>query len=131
MKRQSTSGLVVQPNLRRLLLLCTVALVFLAFARPGLAQDAAEGKTAEVPKDSIVATASSGLEANLGTAELSSPLLQGSCPFVKCWITCDNGMGHPQYFTNAFACFSYSDGGCRAAGFFVCSDRPSDPGKGC
>ena len=125
MKRQSISGVVVQSNLRRLLLPCTVALVLLAFVRPGLAQNAAEGKTAEVSKDSIVATASSGLEANLGAAELSSPQFLGACPFVKCWINCDNGLGHTQYFTNALACYSYSDEyGCHATGVFVCSNSP-------
>ncbi|HEY7215485.1 MAG TPA: hypothetical protein VIC28_12695 [Thermoanaerobaculia bacterium] len=127
MKRQSISGVVVQSNLRRLFLSCTVALVLLAFVRPGLAQNAAEGKTAEVSKDSIVATASSGLEANLGASELSSPQFLGTCPFVKCWLNCDNGLGHAQYFTNVLACYSYSDElGCHASGFFVCSDRPDD-----
>ena len=133
MKRQSPSILLVQPNLRRLLLLCTVALVLLAFVRPALAQDAAEGKTADMPKASVVVAnvaASSGLEANLGTAELASSQSSASCPFIKCWITCDNGpLGRTQYFTSAFACFSYSDGGCHAAGFFVCSDNPG--GVGC
>ena len=132
MKRQSTSGLVVQLNLRRLLLPCTVALVLLAFVRPGLAKDLPEGKIAELPKDSIVATTGFGFEASLGTAEPSSPRALGSCPFIKCWITCDNGLGRTQYFTDAVTCYSYSDGfGCHAAGFFVCSDRPGPSGEGC
>jgi hypothetical protein len=131
MMRQSTSGLVVQPNLRRLLLPGAVALVLLAFARPGLAQDLPAGKSAELPKDSIVATTGSGLAAHLGTAELSSPRSQGSCPFTKCLITCDNGLtSYTKSFANSLECYSYSDGfGCRASGLFVCSDRPD--GEGC
>jgi hypothetical protein len=126
MKRPSTSDLVTQLNLRRLLLPCTVALVLLAFARPGVAQDLPEGKTV---KDNIVATTASGLEANLGAADLSSPRSSGSCPFVKCSITCDSGLGRTQYFTSAIACYSYSDGsGCHASGFFVCSDSPGVAG---
>ena len=129
MKRQSTSDLVVHPNLRRLLLPCTVALVLLAFARPGLAQDAADGKAAEVSKDGIVATTSSGPEANLGTAALSSPRFLGSCPVIKCWISCDNGLGYTQYFTSSYACYSYSDpSGCHSSGIFVCSDSPGVAG---
>jgi hypothetical protein len=125
MKRQSISGFLVQPNLRRLLPLCTVALALLAFVGPALAQDLPEGKTAEQPRDSIAATAVTGLEASLGTAELSSPQSPASCPFIKCLITCDNGLGRTQYFNNTFACYSYSDGfGCRASGLFVCSDGP-------
>jgi hypothetical protein len=125
MKRPSTSDLDTQLNLRRLLLPCTVALVLLAFARPGLAQ-LPEGKTA---KDNIIATTASGLEANLDTAELASPRSSGSCPFVKCSITCDSGLGRTQYFTSAIACYSYSDGsGCHASGFFVCSDSPGVAG---
>jgi hypothetical protein len=126
MKRPSTSDLDTQLNLRRLLLPCTVALVLLAFARPGLAQDLPEGKTA---KDNIIVTTASGPEANLGTAELSSPRSSGSCPFVKCSITCDSGLGRTQYFASAIACYSYSDGsGCHASGFFVCSDSPGVAG---
>jgi hypothetical protein len=76
MKRQGTSGFGVQPNLRRLLLACMAALVVLAFARPGLAQDLPGGKTAEQPKVITVATtatAASGFEADPGMAALSSP----------------------------------------------------------
>jgi hypothetical protein len=105
------------------------ALVVLAFARPGLAQDLPDGKTAEQPKVTTVATtatAVSGLEADPGMAALSSPQSGGSCPFVKCWITCGNGLAQTRYFTNAFACYSYSDAsGCRASGFYVCSDGPA------
>lgn len=129
MKRQSTSGLVVQPNLRRLLLPGAVALVLLAFARPGLAQDLPAGKIAELPNDSTTAATGSGLEANLGTAEPSSPRSLSNCPYIKCLITCDNGLGYTQSFTNSFACFSYSDGtGCHASGLFVCSDSPGVEG---
>ncbi|MGH7484547.1 MAG: hypothetical protein ACRD3W_17135 [Terriglobales bacterium] len=129
MKLQSPSSLVVHPNFRRLLLPCLFALALLALVRPGFAQATAQGKTAEVAKDTVVATASSGLEASLGTAELPSPFFAGSCPFVKCWITCDNGQGHNQYFTSALACYSYSNGGCHAAGLPVCSaTRPLDTG---
>ena len=128
MKRQSTSGFVVQPNLRRLLLACMAALVVLAFARPGLAQDLPDGKTAEQPKVATVATMATtvaGLEADLGTAALSTPQSVASCPFVKCSITCANGLAQTRYFTNSFACYSYSDAsGCHASGFFVCSDSP-------
>ncbi|PYQ68215.1 MAG: hypothetical protein DMF53_00540 [Acidobacteria bacterium] len=133
MKRQSTSGFVVQLNSRRLLLSCAVALVVLAFARPGLAQDLPDGKTAEQPSITTVATtatAATGLEANLDMAALSSPQSQGSCPFIKCWITCGNGLAQTLYFTNTFACYSYSDAsGCRASGVFACSDAP--PVAGC
>ena len=123
MKLQSTSGPVVQPHLRRLLLPCTVALVLLAFARPGFAQGAAEGKTDEVRKDDVVATASSGLDANLGTAELSRPQFLGSCPFIKCWITCDNGLSYDQTFTSVYACYSHHDAaGCHTSGIFTCSN---------
>ena len=129
MKRPSTSDLETQLTLRRLLLPCTVALVLLAVARPGLAQDLPAGKTAEPPKDSVVATTGSQPEANLGTAELASPRSSGSCPFIKCSITCDSGLGRTQYFTSAFACYSYSDGsGCHSSGFFVCSDSPGVAG---
>jgi hypothetical protein len=123
MKRPINSGLVAQPNLRRLLLLCTVVLVVLAFVRPGLAQNAPESKTAGTPKVNTIATTSSGLEATLATAALSSPQSLGSCPSIKCWITCDNGLGRTQYFNNTLACYSYSDGtGCRSTGIFVCSE---------
>lgn len=129
MKRPSTSDLDTQLNLRRLLLPCTVALVLLAFARPGLAQDLPAGKTAELPKDSIIATTGSEPIAKLGTAELASPRSSDSCPFVKCSITCDSGLGRTQYFTSAIACYSYSDrSGCHASGFFVCSDSPGVAG---
>src|SRR5262245_5388582 len=57
MKSESTSGFVVQPSFRRLLLACMAALVVLAFALPGLAQDLPDGKTAEQPKANPVATA--------------------------------------------------------------------------
>ena len=127
MKGQSTSGLVVQPNLRRLLLPAAAALVLLALVRPGLAQDRPAGKIAELPNDSTVAATGSGLEAHLGTAEPASPRLLGSCPFTKCLITCDNGMGYTKSFTNSFSCYSYSDGlGCHASGLFVCSDSPDE-----
>ena len=130
MKRQSTSGLVIQPNLRRLLLFGALALVLVAFAGTGLAQDPPAGKIAELPNDSVVATTGSGLEAHLGTAELSSPRSLSSCPFVKCWINCDNGLGYNKSFTNSFSCYSYSDGlGCHASGLFVCSE--SSDGEGC
>jgi hypothetical protein len=122
MKRQSTSG--------RLLLPCTVALVLLVFARPGNAQDAAAGKTAEVRKDGIVATASSGLDANLGTSELPGPQFLGSCPFIKCWITCGNGLGYNLSFTSVYGCYSYFDAsGCHTSGIFTCSaDGPGVAG---
>ncbi len=114
---------------RQIRLSCMVILVLLAFALPGLARDLPEGKTAEQPKASLVATTGSGLEANLGLAELSSPKSLGSCPYVKCWITCDSGLGRTQYFTNTFACYSYSDAsGCHASGLFVCSDSPGVAG---
>jgi hypothetical protein len=128
MKRQSTSDFVP----RRLLLFCAAALVALAFARPGLAQDLPDGKTAEQPKASPAAVATptaTGLEADLGTAALSSPQSGGSCPFIKCWITCDNGLAQTLYFKNTFACYSYSDAsGCRASGVFACSDGPGVAG---
>jgi hypothetical protein len=129
MKRPIKSGLVAQPNLRRLLLPCTVVLVLLAFVRPGLAQDSPESKTAGTPKGNAIATTSSGLEATLATAALSSPQSLGSCPFIKCSITCDNGLGYTQYFTNTLSCFSYSDGtGCRSTGLFSCSEKPAVAG---
>lgn len=132
MKSESTSGFVVQPNFRRLLLACMAALVVLAFARPGLAQDVPDGKTAEQPKVNPVAAttpAASGLEANLDMAALATPQSASSCPFVKCSITCGNGLAETRYFTSSFACYSYSDAsGCHASGFFVCSDGPAVAG---
>jgi hypothetical protein len=120
---------MVQLNLRRLLLPCATALVLLAFARPGLAQDLPEGQITQPPANSTVAATVSGLEANLGTAELSSSQSLSSCPFIKCQITCDNGLGQTLYFTSAFACYSYSDGsGCHASGFYACSDSPGVAG---
>ncbi|MFL6262960.1 MAG: hypothetical protein ACJ76Y_24945 [Thermoanaerobaculia bacterium] len=125
MKRQRTPVPVVQPNLRRLLLLCTVALVLLAFALPALAQDLPEGKTAEPPKDSVTAPAVSGLEASLGTAAPSSPKSQATCLSVSCLITCKSGLSQTRSFTDAVACYSYSDAyGCHSSGFYVCSDKP-------
>ncbi len=126
MKRQSTSSLVVPSNFRRLLLPCMVALVLLALVRPGLALDVPEGKTPEVTKASVAAMANSGL--GYGTAELPILRSSDSCPFIKCWISCDNGQSHTQYFTTAFACYSYSNESCHAAGFFVCSERSGDAG---
>jgi hypothetical protein len=130
MKHQTTSSPVVQPDLRRLLLPCMAMLVLLAFARPGLAQDLPAAKSAEPPQNSTVATtAGSGLEAALGTAELASPQSLANCPSIQCWITCDNGLSHEQYFTNTFACYSYSDRtGCHGSGLFVCSDKPAATG---
>lgn len=97
------------------------------------AQDPPEGKAAEQPRVTTAATtaaAGSGLEAILGTAELASPQSAGSCPFIKCWITCDNGLAQTLYFNNTLACYSYSDAsGCRASGVFACSDGP--PAVGC
>ena len=129
MKRQTPAGLVVHPNLRRLLLLCTFALVLLAFAQPGLAQDPTEAKSAEPSQDSVVATTGSGLAAVLGTAELASPGSTASCLSIKCWITCDNGLSRDQYFTNTVECYSYADAtGCHGSGLFVCSDKPATAG---
>jgi hypothetical protein len=82
-----------------------------------------------VTQDGIAAKASSGLEAKLATAELSSPQFQSNCPSVKCSITCDSGLGHTQYFTSALACYSYSDeSGCHSSGFYVCSEKPAVAG---
>jgi len=130
MKRQSTSGPMVQSNRRWLLLSCTVALAVLAFARGGLAQDVAAAKTAEVRSDGIVATASTGLAVNLAAAELPRPEFLGSCPFIKCWITCGNGLGYDQVFTSVYACYSYYDkSGCHTSGIFTCSaDGPGVAG---
>ena len=123
MKRQSTPRPMVQSS--RLLLLCTVALVSLAFARPSFAQDLPGGKTAEPPKDSIAAPAVSGLESSLGTAAPSSPKSQAGCLSVSCVITCENGLSQTRSFTDAVACYSYSDAyGCHSSGFYVCSDKP-------
>ena len=123
MKRESTPGPMIQPNLRRLLLPCAVALVLLASARPGLAQDPPADKTAEPLKASAVATAVSGQEANLAIAGLSNP--QSSCPSVNCLITCENGLSMTLNLTDKMACYSYSSGnGCHSSGFFVCSDKP-------
>jgi hypothetical protein len=125
MKRQRTPVPVVQPNLRRLLLLCTVALVLLAFALPALAQDPPAGKTAEPPKDSVAAPAVSGPEASPGTAAASSPKSPASCLSVSCVITCKSGLSQTRSFTDAVACYSYSDAyGCHSSGFYVCSDKP-------
>jgi hypothetical protein len=129
MKRQRALVSVVQPNLRRLLLLCTVALVSLAFARPSLAQDLPEGKTAEQPKGSVAAPAVSGPEASPGTAAPSSLKPQASCLSVSCVITCDSGLSQTRSFTDAVACYSYSDAyGCHSSGFYVCSDKPVTAG---
>lgn len=126
MKRESTSGPVIQPNLRRLLLPCAVALVLLASARPGLAQETPAGKTAEPLKDSPVVTAVSGLEANLDVAGLSGPQSVTSCPSVQCLITCENGLSLTLSLSDKMACYSYSSGnGCHSSGFFVCSDKPA------
>lgn len=114
---------------RQTLLSCMAVLAVLAFARPGLTRDLPEGKTAEQPKTSLAATTGSGVEANLGLAGLSSPKSLGSCPYVKCWIACDSGLGRTQYFTNTFACYSYSDAhGCHSSGVFSCSEKPDVAG---
>ena len=128
MKRQRASVPVFHTNLRRLLLLCAAALILLAFALPGLAQDLPAGKTAEQPKDSVAAPAVSGLEASLGTAAPASPKSQASCLSVSCLITCDSGLSQTRSFTDAVACYSYSDKfGCHSSGFYVCSDKPVAP----
>lgn len=125
MKRESTLGPVIHPNLRRLLLPCAVALVLLASARLGLAQDPPADKTADLSKASTVTTAVSGLEANLDLAGLSNPQSMASCPSVNCLITCENGLSMTLNLNDKMACYSYSSGnGCHSSGFFVCSDKP-------
>jgi hypothetical protein len=129
MKRQRTPVPVVHPNLRRLLLLCTVALALLAFALPALAQDLPESKTAVQPKASVAAPAVSEPEASLGAAVPSSPKSQASCLSVSCVITCNNGLSQTRSFSDAVACYSYSDAyGCHSSGFYVCSDKPVTAG---
>ena len=92
-------------------------------------QDPPESKTPKRTRDSAVVTAASRSEVNPGMAELSSSHRPESCPFVKCWIICDNGLGRTQYFTNVLSCYSYSEsGGCHATGLFACSDSPGTPG---
>lgn len=101
----------------------------LAASRP---QDPPAGKAAQRTQDSAVATAGSAgsrSEANLGTAEPASSPRPNNCPFVKCLITCNSGLGRTQYFTNTLSCYSYSDSaGCHGTGLFVCSDRSSEEG---
>jgi len=62
-------------------------------------------------------------------AEPASPAALKSCPYVKCWITCESGLGYNRTFASAYACFSFSDAyGCRASGIYVCSDGPGPAG---
>jgi beta-lactamase regulating signal transducer with metallopeptidase domain len=88
-----------------------------------------ERKTARRTQDSTVVPAASRIEANLDTAELSSSRRPANCPFVKCVITCDSGLGRTQNFADPLSCYSYSDSaGCHGSGIFVCSDGPGGPG---
>jgi beta-lactamase regulating signal transducer with metallopeptidase domain len=92
-------------------------------------QNPPEGKTAKRTRHGAVATVVSGSEADLGTAEPASSHPLNNCPFIKCWISCDSGLGRNQYFTSVYACYSYSDAyGCRGSGIFVCSDSPGVAG---
>jgi beta-lactamase regulating signal transducer with metallopeptidase domain len=92
-------------------------------------QDSPKAKTAKRTQDSPVATAASGSEANLGTAERASSKPLRSCPFVKCSIVCDSGLSYTQDFTNPLSCYSYSGAnGCHSSGFYVCSDKPAAAG---
>ena len=62
-------------------------------------------------------------------AEPASSGALKSCPYVKCWITCESGLGYNRTFASAYACFSFSDAyGCRASGIYVCSDGPGPAG---
>jgi hypothetical protein len=130
MKLPIVAGPTIQPNPRRLLLLCAVVLVLLAFVRPGLALDIPESKTAGTPQSDTIATAGSGLEATLTTVASSGAQALASCPSIQCSITCDSGLGYTRRFNNTLECFSYSDaGGCRSTGLYVCSEKPA--GAGC
>jgi|GEM_PF-3538266 len=92
-------------------------------------QDPREVKTFKQTQDSAVVTAASRPETNPGAAELSSSRRPNRCPFVKCLITCDSGLGRTQNFADPLSCYSYSDSyGCHGTGIFVCGDSPS---KGC
>jgi hypothetical protein len=92
-------------------------------------QDPRELKIAKRTQGSAVATAASLPEADPGTAELSSSRRPSRCPFVKCLITCDSGLGRTQNFADPLSCYSYSDSyGCHGTGIFVCSDSPGEPG---
>ena len=130
MKCPIDSRLAAQPTLRRLLPLCAVALVLLAFALPGLAETTTASKTAGTPQSATIATAGSGLEATLTTVASSGAQALASCPSIQCSITCDSGLGYTRSFNNTLDCFSYSDaGGCRSTGLYVCSEKPA--GAGC
>jgi beta-lactamase regulating signal transducer with metallopeptidase domain len=93
------------------------------------AQDALEAKAARRTQDHAVATAASRSEAALGTAQPASSNSPVNCPFIKCWISCDSGLGRTQYFKDTLSCYSYSDSaGCHGSGLFVCSNGPGAPG---
>jgi beta-lactamase regulating signal transducer with metallopeptidase domain len=104
-------------------------------AAPALTREASRpqaplaGKAVQRTRGGAVAAVDTGSETRPATAEPASSNRPNNCPFIKCLITCDSGLGRTQYFTDSLSCYSYSDSaGCHGSGLFVCSDKPSAAG---